>query len=171
MSVNADLPAGVRGLLNKCSPGWSYRVTYATGLCEFGGLSTETDGEGKRKRVTVVEDVDSIGVRLCHAATGRGAVALWVRRPGYVGDGKLGVRWRQARRVGGRMLPPLLVLADPDAVALVSVLLRWRRRPYEPDMAWRGRHEGEHAPRQLSITELGAYVAQELPTALLPDAA
>lgn len=169
--MTADLPAGVRGLLNKLAPGWRYTVTHAVGPCEFGGLSEDTDGEGKRSRVTVIEQVDSIGVRLCHPASGRGAAALWIRRPGYMGDGKLGVRWWKATTVKAGTRPPLLMLADPSAVALVSVLLRWRRRPYAPEMAWRGRHPDEYAPQQLSITDLGTYVSEVEPAAQLPDAA
>lgn len=153
-----DLPRGVTTLLNKAADPWTYRVRHVTTEAEFGGLSEDEDGDGKRHRVTTTETVDSIGVRFDHP-DGRAAVAVWVRRAGWVCTGKLGVRWWKTTTARKRARPPLLVLADPAAVALVSVLLRWSRRSYAFTVGVRGRHEAEYTPVELDATQLGAYVA------------
>ena len=43
-----------------------------------------------------------------------------------------------------------------------AVVALWIRRPgkgWSLDMAWRGRHPHEHAPRRITATQLRAYVA------------
>lgn len=79
-----DLPSAANALLRQLRelvPAWSIDgPRFATGPCAFGGLSEETDGEGKRRRIAVIEQVDSVLVRACHV-DGRAIVALWVRRP------------------------------------------------------------------------------------------
>lgn len=91
-----DLPAAATTLLKQLRelvPAWSIASPrHATGPCAFGGLSEETDGEGKRKRIAVVEQVDSVLIRACHV-DGRAIVALWVRRPSRKGW-TLDMAWR-----------------------------------------------------------------------------
>jgi hypothetical protein len=98
------------------------RVNHARGHLEFGGLSEDTDGNGKRKRVSLLRSVDSVAVRAMHA-DGRAIVAVWMRRDGHKG--------------------------------------------WSLDMAWRGRHGHELAPRRLSARQLTAYVSAEDPAAAL----
>lgn len=115
------LPTPAKTLLRQLSssvPAWSAAVSHAVGPCEFGGLSEDTDGEGKRRRVSNIEDVDSVLVRARHL-DGRALVALWIRRPGETAAG--------------------------------------RRNGWSLDMAWRGRHEGELTPHQITAGELKAY--------------
>jgi hypothetical protein len=113
-----EIPTAAKTLLKKLSD-WSVKVTHATGRLEFGGLSEETDGEGKRHRVSVPEDVDSCLVQARHV-DGRAFVALWVHRHG------------QCTAAGGK---------------------KWKL-----DLAWRGRRPGEWTPKQITATELKAYV-------------
>lgn len=119
-----DTPAAARTLLAHLA-GWSSELRHSSGTCEFGGLSEDTDGNGKRRRLTLVESVDSVHLRARHI-DGRALVALWMRRPGTTPAGK------------------------PKGWAL--------------DMAWRGRHTDELAPRRISARQLTAY-------ACAPDAA
>lgn len=120
--IALDMPASAKSLLRQLE-GWSTLVTHATGPCEFGGLSEDTDGEGKRHRVSVTEDVDSVLLRGAHV-DGRAFVALWVRRPGETPAG--------------------------------------RRKGWTLDLAWRGKRPDEHTPKQITATELKAYVAPVL---------
>lgn len=116
------IPTAAKTLLKKLDD-WSVETTCASGELEFGGLSEDTDGDGKRHRVSVLDAVESVLVRARHV-DGRAIVALYVHR---VGD---------LTPAGGR---------------------KWKL-----DMAWRGRHLDEHAPHQLTATELAAYVAPVL---------
>ena len=152
------LPRGATMLLNKAADPWTYRVAHVTTEAAFTALSEDEDGDGHRHRIEVTETVDSIGVRFDHP-DGRAAVAVWVRRAGWVCSGRLGTRWWKTTETKKGVRPPLLVLADPSAVALVSVLLRWSRRPYAFTVGVRGRHEAEYTPVELDATQLGAYVA------------
>lgn len=113
--TSAELPTAARSLLRKLDD-WSTGVTRASGHLEFGGLSADTDGNGKRHRVSAVETVESVLIRARHA-DGRAVVALWIRRAG--------------------------------------------RKGWTLDMAWRGRHEDEYAPRQITARELATYVADQ----------
>lgn len=99
--------------------GWSTSASHATGPCEFGGLSEETDGEGKRHRVSVVEDVDSVLLRAAHA-DGRAFVALWVRRPGTTPAGRrkgwsMDLAWRGRRP--GEFTPKQITATELKAYA------------------------------------------------------
>lgn len=86
-----DLPAAARTLLRQLDD-WSHRVTHATGPCGFTGLSETEDGNGRRRRIEVIEQVDSVLVRACHL-DGRAFVALWIRRPTRKGWA-LDLAWR-----------------------------------------------------------------------------
>lgn len=119
---NPDTPTAARTLLRQLED-WSVKTTHATGPCEFGGLSEDTDGEGKRHRVSNVEDVDSVLLRATHV-DGRAFVALWIRRPGTTPTGK--------------------------------------HKGWSLDLAWRGRRPDELTPKQITATELKAYVAPVL---------
>jgi hypothetical protein len=107
-----ETPVAAKGLLKQLDD-WSVRVNHSSGPLEFGSLSEDTDGNGKRHRVSVIEVVDSVLVQAVHVDR-RAVVAMWIRRPG-----------------GG-----------------------WRL-----DLAWRGRHAGELAPKQITATGLKTYVA------------
>lgn len=113
------LPTAARSLLRQLED-WSVKTSCASGELEFGSLSEETDGEGKRHRVSHVEAVDSVLVRARHL-DGRAIVALWVHRHG------------EETAAGAR---------------------KWTL-----DLAWRGRHADELTPKQMTATELKAYVS------------
>jgi hypothetical protein len=169
--VTTDLPLATLALLKQLStsvPAWSVEgPTCATGPCTFGGLSQETDGEGKRKRIQIVEQVDSVLIRARHV-DGRALVALWVRRPGLEPKPR-GKPWERAlyggrtRKIKKRIytLPSLLALLPERAVPLfaLDLLAQIGPRAWDLDMAWRGRHPSEHAPRPLTATALRAYIA------------
>lgn len=108
-----ELPPAARTLLRQLDD-WSTHVTCASGELEFNALSEDTDGEGKRRRILVLEPVDSVLLRGAHV-DGRALVALWIRR---------------ATRAGWKL-----------------------------DLAWRGRRADEFTPKQITATELKAYVA------------
>lgn len=163
-----DLPAAARTLLKQLGelvPAWSINgPRHATGPCAFGGLSEETDGEGKRKRTQTVEQVDSVLIRAYHA-DGRALVALWVRRPGVkLSSKQLGVKWRRVLTLAlaSRNGMPIEVLCFAATVARWP---HWVPREWALDMAWRGRTTDEHVPHKLatktgtaSTTRLTAYV-------------
>lgn len=109
--TDSDTPTAARSLLRKLD-GWSTQLCHGSGSLEFGGLSVETDGNGKRKRISYFETVDSVLVRARHV-DGRALVALWIRRAGQKG---------------------------------------WKL-----DLAWRARHVGELAPREIKARQLTAY--------------
>lgn len=71
-------PPAARALLAQLTD-WSVHQHASTGTVEFNGLSEETDGEGKRKRVTSEVPVDSFLVRAAHV-DGRAFVAVWLAR-------------------------------------------------------------------------------------------
>jgi len=58
-------PRAAAVLLRKLD-GWSTQLRTATGQCAFGTLSADTDGNGKRHRVEVLETVDSVLIRARH---------------------------------------------------------------------------------------------------------
>lgn len=111
--TDPELPTAARSLLRQLED-WSVKASCASGELEFGSLSEETDGNGKKHRVAVVEAVDSVLVRARHL-DGRAIVALWVRRAS--------------------------------------------RKGWTLDLAWRGRHADELTPKQMTATELKAYVS------------
>lgn len=77
-----DVPRAATALLrtlSACVPAWSVYTHASSGTCEFGGLSEETDGEGKRHRVSNIEPVDSFLIRARHV-DGRAFVAVWLAR-------------------------------------------------------------------------------------------
>lgn len=125
-----DTPAAARTLLARLD-GWSHRLTHAAGSCTFGGLSEQSDGNGKRRRVSTVEQVDSVLVRARHV-DGRALVALWIRRPGLTPAGRrkgwtLDLAWRGRapgehvpRRITARQLAAYVAAPDP-AAALASL--------------------------------------------------
>lgn len=118
--VDPDTPAAARTLLRQLG-GWSTRTNPATGPCEFGGLSEETDGNGRRRRVNVVEIVDSLLVQARHV-DGRALVALWIRRPGTTPAGKrkgwsLELAWRGRDLADDRDLPQRITARQLTAYA------------------------------------------------------
>lgn len=117
-----SLPSALTSLKRKLAVGWNPTITGPrNGHVTIGGLSEDTDGEGKRRRITREVPVTSYALKATHCATGRAFVAVWVHR-------------------------------DGDDTAKGKP--RWSL-----DLAVRGRHEGEHAPRHLSASELAAYAA------------
>lgn len=124
-SGDRDTAPAARSLLRALSGHWLGWSSHSRGQLEFGGLSEETDGEGRRHRIEVIDDVDSVLVRGRHV-DGRAVVALWIRRHGC---------------------------------------------GWTLDMAWRGRHDGELAPKRLIARQLAAYVAAADPPAALVAAA
>lgn len=103
----ADTPTAARSLLRKLED-WSASLHHGSGSLEFGGLSIDTDGNGKRHRVSSVEDVDSVLVRAQHA-DGRALVAVWIRRTGHKGW-TLDTAWRG--RAPGELTPQRLTARE-----------------------------------------------------------
>jgi hypothetical protein len=97
-----DAPKAATALVRRLV-GWSTALVHGSGQLAFGGLSEDTDGEGKRHRVSSIEDVDSVLVRARHV-DGRALVALWIRRPGA--SWKFDFAWR-ARHVGESAPSPI----------------------------------------------------------------
>jgi len=100
------VPTATRSLLRKLE-NWSTSVRHARGQLEFGSLSEDTDGNGKRHRVEVIDDVDSVLVRARHP-DGRAVVALWIRRHGQ--GWKLDMAWRG--RAPGELAPQRLTARE-----------------------------------------------------------
>jgi len=82
-------------------------VRCARGQLEFGSLSEDTDGNGKRHRVEVIDDVDSVLIRARHS-DGRAAVALWIRR--HEQGWSLDMAWRG--RAPGELAPKRLTARE-----------------------------------------------------------
>lgn len=119
---NPSLPSALKTLTRKFADGWTHHVTGPrTGTLVVGGLSEETDGEGRRHRIEREVSVSSYMLKGCHAATGRALVAVWVHRHGE--------------------------LTKKGA-------LSWAL-----DLAYRGRHDGEHTPQALTAQQLAAYAS------------
>lgn len=76
--MTPDAPRAAKALLAKLSA-WSVHTHASSGTAEFGGLSEDTDGEGRRRRVSVIEPVESFLVRAAHV-DGRAFVAVWMCR-------------------------------------------------------------------------------------------
>jgi hypothetical protein len=97
--MTPDLPVAANTLLKQLRehvPAWSVaEPRHATGPLAFGGLSEQTDGEGKRRRIEIIEQVDSVLIRACHV-DGRALVALWIRRSTRKGW-TLDMAWRGRR--------------------------------------------------------------------------
>jgi len=112
-------PRAAAVLLRKLD-GWSTQLRTATGQCAFGTLSADTDGNGKRHRVEVLETVDSVLIRARHV-DGRALVALWIRRrraPGWTLD----LAWRARhhgelapRPITARQLTAYAGAPDPES--------------------------------------------------------
>lgn len=88
-------PRAVNLFIKRFGVGWRHQVIYGTGEMTFGGLSEETDGDGKRTRVSSVETVESVSVRGCHTG-GRSMAAVWVKRIGQ--NWKYDMGWTWTRR-------------------------------------------------------------------------
>lgn len=114
----SDAPRAAKALVARLED-WSVHQYASSGTCDFGGLSEDTDGEGKRSRVSNVEPVDSYLVRAVHA-DGRAFVAVWA------------CRLSRPTKSGGRS--------------------------WSLDTCWRGKNADELAPKQISASELKAYV-------------
>ena len=120
-----ETPAAARTLLRQLDS-WSVAgPVHATGPCTFTGLSETEDGHGKRKRIELVELVESVLIRACHV-DGRALVALWIRRPSRRGW-SLDTCWR-GRHPGEYTPRPMTAtqlkayVAAPDAgAALVAI--------------------------------------------------
>jgi hypothetical protein len=92
--ADMGLPTAARSLLRKLD-GWKTFTRPAAGQLEFGSLSVDTDGNGKRHRISLVENVDSVLIRARHT-DGRALVAVWIRRESRKGW-TLDMAWRGRR--------------------------------------------------------------------------
>lgn len=82
-TTDLSLPSALTSLRRKLAIGWTSHVTGPTaGELVGGGLSEDTDGAGKRRRITKHVPVTSYALKACHAATGRAFVAVWAHRHG-----------------------------------------------------------------------------------------
>jgi hypothetical protein len=79
--TDPETPRAAGALAKKLEldPDWRVRVIPGHGGTEFGGLSEDTNGEGKRHRVSEYIEVDSVSVRAQHT-DGRALVAVWIKR-------------------------------------------------------------------------------------------
>lgn len=132
-AIPADqAPAPVRTLLRKLGPGWIALITPGAGHDVRGGLSEDTDGEGKRRRVTRTVAVDSVALRARHD-DGRQVRIVWAVEHGATtpaGKAKgptfvCAWRGRHDREHGPAELAatevPAYMTADGPAAALVAV--------------------------------------------------
>lgn len=126
-----DTPAAARTLMRQLDD-WSARLTHGSGNWSFTALSETEDGNGKRRRVEVVEAVDSALIRACHV-DGRAFVALWTRRASRKGW-SLDTCWRG--RHGEEYAPAQITatqlrayVAAPDhAAALAAITTTTERK-------------------------------------------
>jgi hypothetical protein len=82
-SPATKLPGAITTLTKRLADGWTHHITGPrTGALAVGGLSEETDGEGRRRRVERAVSVTSYMLAGCHHATGRAFRALWVQQAG-----------------------------------------------------------------------------------------
>ncbi len=100
-----EIPAGARNLAARCDDSWVVRITYGADVSTYGGLSEETDGEGKRHRIVRQELTESIAVRLAHPETGVRAVATWARRPDCSWAADIAAVWRLHLSTLGEPVP------------------------------------------------------------------
>lgn len=79
--VETETPRAAGALAKKldADPGWAVRVIPGHGGTEFGGLSEDTNGNGKKHRISQFIEVDSVSVRAKHS-DGRALVAVWIKR-------------------------------------------------------------------------------------------
>jgi hypothetical protein len=76
-------PAALTSLTKRLAPGWTHHVTGPRiGALVVGGLSEETDGEGRRSRVQREVDITSYALKACHSTSGRAFVAVWIQQLG-----------------------------------------------------------------------------------------
>lgn len=115
-----ETPRAATALLRQVQDWPMVQVNHARGQLEFGGLSETEDGNGKRKRIELIETVDSVVVRAMHA-DGRAVVALWMRRidrGGWSLDmafrGRLGGELAP-KRLSARQLTAFVAAPDPEA--------------------------------------------------------
>jgi hypothetical protein len=81
MSSSTKLPTAITTLTRRMADGWTHHITGPrTGTLVLGGLSEDTDGEGRRSRVEREVSVTSFMLAGCHHATGRAFVAVWVQQ-------------------------------------------------------------------------------------------
>lgn len=115
-----QLPTSARSLYKKLTAleGWTTRAVAGEGAGEFGHLSEERNGDGKRHRVIELIAVESLSVRAVHR-DGRALVAVWIKR------------------------------AD--------------EKGWKLDMAMRGRHAHEFAPRAINARQIGPYAEAATP--------
>lgn len=116
----SPVPAAAKTLIKRLPPGWSHKIMEASGETDFGGLSEETDGEGKRHKVVNIEPVRSYRVSGWHT-DGRGFVAVWVNRVSK-GGWTLDICWRARHRdeftptqLTAGQLGPYVDAPDPQA--------------------------------------------------------
>ena len=131
----ADVPAAARTLHRRLiEAGWSIAgPRHGSGAWAYSALSETEDGNGKRKRTELVEDVESVLVRARHV-DGRALVALWVRRASRKGW-SLDLAWR-GRHPDEHTPRPITATqlrayaAAPDhRTALAAAELAGQRRP------------------------------------------
>lgn len=118
-----DMPKPATLLLSRMV-GWSTDVQHGAGPVQFGGLSEETDGDGKRHRVSVTETVDMTLVRGMHV-DGRAVIAFWLRRPGGRWEFDFALRGRHLGEYVPRILKVRQLTAyvtAPDAASALKAV-------------------------------------------------
>lgn len=118
-----DTPKAATALLSRMV-GWSTELKHGAGPVQFGGLSEETDGDGKRHRVSVTETVDMTLVRGMNV-DGRAVIAFWIRRPGGRWEFDFALRGRHLGEYVPRVLKVRQLTAyvtAPDAHSALRAL-------------------------------------------------
>lgn len=163
------LPSALTSLQKKLTPDWTQRITPGQGYVTESYYGAPRSN-GTRPTLTRQRPCASVALRLRHA-DGRAAIGIWSAPLGYEPSGSLGKRWHATTGKVGKLRPALLVLADPAAVALLSVLLRWGPCSYafatafawtvctDPACELAGTDHPDDLPRQLDSAALRLYVA------------
>lgn len=143
------LPVGVSGLLKILDAhGWAHQVTHGTGTVEAQILG-DPRGDGTRPKVKIDAPCESIAIRAAHVATGRAVRALFVCR-----TDKPKRAWTMSTAWRG---------AHPDRTCTGCATGGCGNGDTNPCTSCLegGCGQREHAPRQLTTTELRAYLAEE----------
>lgn len=121
--LTAEMCKPAAGLLKKLA-GWPVDVQRNSYPAEFGGLSVEPNGDGKRSRISVIETVDGVLVRAMHVDT-RALIAFWIRRPSASWKFEYALRGRDLandhdcpRRINTRQLAAYIAAPDLHSALL-----------------------------------------------------
>lgn len=137
-----ETPRGVELMLGKVGPGWQHRVVHGAGQTTRKRIDPDL-----RKQVGVVEDVQSVSLRLRHD-DGRAAIGIWVAE--WTADA-----W--AERKATKKLGTRNVLTPAHWHYGFDLAFAWQVC-VDPECPISYEHPDD-MPRQVSATELGELLA------------